>query len=166
MYERAGGVVGEEKVLLKFEKAIGPTDWSRTGYIPFNEELPPYDLWALPLFRDRKPLCVTETPFNEVGARISPDGHWIAYLSNESPGPRYQLRAIVSAAGHETAAVQGWRVHPTMESGRPRAVLRVTGPHLDGRFDQIHRIFTGGWRSDASLQSAHRQSIARKRPKL
>ena len=101
MYERAFGVVGEEKLLLRPEPLLGPTDWSRDGrYIVANDgryivanNVPgaPYDLWALPLFGDRKPLRVTQTPFNEVGARISPDGHWIAYMSNESPGPPYQL---------------------------------------------------------------------------
>jgi Tol biopolymer transport system component len=93
MYERAFGVVGEEKLLLKPEPLLGPTDWSRDGrYIVANNlQGAPYDLWALPLFGDRKPLRVTETPFSEVAARISPDGHWIAYMSNESPGPPYQL---------------------------------------------------------------------------
>jgi Tol biopolymer transport system component len=93
MYERAFGVVGEDKLLLKPEPLLSPTDWSRDGRYIVGNNLPsqPYDLWALPLFGDRKPLRVTETPFNEVGARFSPDGHWIAYLSNESPGPPYQL---------------------------------------------------------------------------
>src|SRR5262249_27526429 len=33
---------------------------------------------------------LTKTPWNENGARISPDGHWIAYQSAESP-PGTQL---------------------------------------------------------------------------
>jgi Tol biopolymer transport system component len=93
MYERAFGVVGEDKLLMKAEPLVSPTDWSRDGRYIIGNNVPsaPYDLWALPLFGDRKQLRVTETPFNEVGARISPDGHWIAYLSDESPGPRFQL---------------------------------------------------------------------------
>jgi len=91
MFERAVGVVGEEKLLLKIETPIGPTDWSRDArYILFNPLPPPYDLWALPLFGDRVPVRLTKTPWNENGARISPDGHWIAYQSAESP-PGTQL---------------------------------------------------------------------------
>ena len=29
-------------------------------------------------------MAVMQTPFNEVNGRVSPDGHWIAYQSNES----------------------------------------------------------------------------------
>jgi WD40 repeat protein len=51
IFERAVGVVGEEKLLLKTDRSIGPTDWSHDGrYILFNPLAPPYDLWALPLF--------------------------------------------------------------------------------------------------------------------
>jgi eukaryotic-like serine/threonine-protein kinase len=32
---------------------------------------------------DPKPLRLTETPFAEVSSRISPDGHWVAYGSDE-----------------------------------------------------------------------------------
>ena len=42
------------------------------------------DLWALPLFGDRKPLPVARTTASELAPRVSPDGRWIAYQSNES----------------------------------------------------------------------------------
>ena len=43
-----------------------------------------YDLWSLTLDRERtvKPLLVT--PFNELAARFSPDGRYMAYLSDRS----------------------------------------------------------------------------------
>jgi Tol biopolymer transport system component len=61
------------------------------------------DLWILPLSGDRKPRVYLQTPFNENGAAISPDGHWLAYTSNEtgrnevyvqpfpSPGAKFQV---------------------------------------------------------------------------
>jgi Tol biopolymer transport system component len=42
------------------------------------------DLWALPLFGDRKPFVVLQTPNMEYGGRFSPDTRWIAYMSNET----------------------------------------------------------------------------------
>lgn len=42
------------------------------------------DLWALPL-DGGEPRLLLQTPFEESGATISPDGRWMAYHSNE-PG--------------------------------------------------------------------------------
>jgi Tol biopolymer transport system component len=43
--------------------------------------------WVLPLggsTADRKPLAFLRTEFNEFGGRFSPDGRWVAYISNQS----------------------------------------------------------------------------------
>jgi Tol biopolymer transport system component len=42
------------------------------------------DILLLPLKGDKKPRPLIKTPFNEVGARVSPDGKYVAYVSNES----------------------------------------------------------------------------------
>jgi Tol biopolymer transport system component len=42
------------------------------------------DVWAMPLFGDRKPFPVLATPFTETDPRFSPDGKWLAYTSDES----------------------------------------------------------------------------------
>jgi Tol biopolymer transport system component len=41
------------------------------------------DIWLLPL-SDRKPQPLLQTKFNEQNAKISPDGNWLAYQSDES----------------------------------------------------------------------------------
>jgi Tol biopolymer transport system component len=43
-----------------------------------------WDIWAMPLDGDRKPVPVVRTRFEERDAQFSPDGRWIAYQSNES----------------------------------------------------------------------------------
>jgi len=48
------------------------------------------DLWML---RDGKPQVLLVTPFEERGARFSPDGRWIAYASNESGRPEVYVIA-------------------------------------------------------------------------
>src|SRR5207253_6643570 len=40
--------------------------------------------WIVPLDGSKKPARFLDTPSNEFRAEISPDGHWIAYVSNES----------------------------------------------------------------------------------
>ena len=41
-------------------------------------------LWTQPLTGDRKPSPWLNTPFTETQGQFSPDGHWVAYQSNES----------------------------------------------------------------------------------
>jgi len=49
-----------------------------------------YDIWVLRL-ADRKAQPFLRTPFNESVPRFSPDGRWLAYISNESS--RYEVYA-------------------------------------------------------------------------
>jgi Tol biopolymer transport system component len=80
LYERAFGVVAEEKLVLK--EAGNLNDWSRDGRHLIYDRLG--DIWAVPLAGERKPFHVTETSFAEIGGRVSPDGRWIVYYSSES----------------------------------------------------------------------------------
>lgn len=62
-------------------------DWSADGRFIIYAEADArtkLDILVLPLFGDRKPLPILKTPFNENEARFSPDGRWIAYVSDES----------------------------------------------------------------------------------
>jgi Tol biopolymer transport system component len=45
---------------------------------------PGTDLLFLPLKGERRPRPLMPTPFDEMNAEVSPDGHWLAYQSNES----------------------------------------------------------------------------------
>ena len=46
------------------------------------------DLWVLPMQGDHTPAPFLQTRFDECG-KLSPDGHWVAYSSNE--GGRYDV---------------------------------------------------------------------------
>jgi Tol biopolymer transport system component len=48
-----------------------------------------YGLWVLPLEGDKKPFPFLQTEFNETNGHFSPDGHWVAYMSDESG--RYEI---------------------------------------------------------------------------
>jgi len=61
-------------------------------------------LWVLPLFGDGKPIqCTPEVTGNQYDGNFSPDGHWLAYFSDETgrlevyvvpfpgPGGKYQI---------------------------------------------------------------------------
>ncbi|MCA1589450.1 MAG: hypothetical protein LC734_03475, partial [Acidobacteria bacterium] len=85
-----------------------PYDWSSDGrFILYSENAPTTqrDIWVLPLFGDQRPFPFLQTQFDERGARFSPDGRWVAFISNESgrdeiyvtnfekPGERWRISA-------------------------------------------------------------------------
>ena len=60
--------------------------WSPDGQQLVFEDTDPStdnDLWVLPLQGNRRPRPFLRTPFPEGWARLSPDGHWLAYVSKE-----------------------------------------------------------------------------------
>ena len=83
-----------------------PIEWSRDGrFITFDglEKTTGFDIWYVEMTNPPKATPYLATPANEIGGTISPDGRWIAYLSNESgsaevyvqsfpqPGTKYQI---------------------------------------------------------------------------
>jgi Tol biopolymer transport system component len=96
----------------------GPSDWSRDGRFMAVERLSPatsWDILVYPLEGDRQPIVVAATRAGERQARISPDGRWIAYSSDETgrrevylqafPGPGRKLQ--VSSRGGSQPAWRG-----------------------------------------------------------
>ncbi len=90
-WQKADGSGGLEK-LTSSEYARGPLSWSADGQLLSFVEINPttgFDIWVLDM-KDRKAVPFLRTPFNEAGW-FSPDGHWMAYVSNESG--RYEVYA-------------------------------------------------------------------------
>jgi len=79
-----------------------PTDWSPDGrFILYNNSaLPaitqrfPSDVFAIDMVRGRKVIPLLKTQFFEYEAVFSPDGKWLAFLSNESGNAEIYLQAI------------------------------------------------------------------------
>jgi Tol biopolymer transport system component len=65
-----------------------PQSWSRDGqyiaYVTIDPLTNSRDIWIVPPTGERKPVPFLQSKFDEVQARISPNGRWMAYASNES----------------------------------------------------------------------------------
>jgi serine/threonine-protein kinase len=92
---------GEPKKLLSRPGAQFPESWSPDGHFLLFEEMEggaaindaSRDIWVLPLGGEApRPLVVTR--FYERGAVFSPDGRWIAFVSNESGRPEVYVQSF------------------------------------------------------------------------
>jgi Tol biopolymer transport system component len=76
-----------EEVLLSTAANKFPTDWSLDERLVLYETLDSRtqrDLWVLPLSGDRRPRPLLQSEFNEEQGQLSPDGRWLAYISDET----------------------------------------------------------------------------------
>lgn len=87
--KRADGS-GAEELAYQIDAEQGPspnlTDWTRDGrFLIYNYE---GDIWALPIAggtpETRRPIPLVETDGTQLGAYVSPDLRWLAYISNET----------------------------------------------------------------------------------
>ena len=108
LYLKNASGAGSEELLLQTDHDKFPSDWSRDGqYILYTEQSSLRHVWALPVKGDRKPIPVLNTSANENSARFSPDGHWIAYVSYETGGPRVYVQTFPPGRGKWEVSVSG-----------------------------------------------------------
>ena len=81
-----------------------PSDWSRDGrFVAFTntsfaqiENEMQGDVWLIDMARNRKVVHLISTPFHEGDPAFSPDGHWLAFTSNDSGRAEVYLQAFES----------------------------------------------------------------------
>jgi eukaryotic-like serine/threonine-protein kinase len=88
LFEKAASGGGEEHLLLQSDTGKFATSWARNGeFILFDNWVPQSKagIWTLPLANpyDAKPV-LQSTAFNQFQGQISPDGRFVAYVSDES----------------------------------------------------------------------------------
>jgi serine/threonine protein kinase len=116
IYAKASSGAGEEERMLPPEPGVQnrPKDWSRDGryllYTRGGAERP--DLWVLPMTGDRKPFPYLQTQFFESQGQFSPDGKWVAYISEESGRYEVFVQPFPAAGGK-------WQIS-TGGGGQPR----------------------------------------------
>ena len=117
----------------------------------------------LPLQGERKPQPFLQTPFNERNARLSPDGRWLAYVSDESgryevyvrpfPGPGGKWQISTEGAAEVTWSPKGNELF--YRTGEQREKMMVVDIQTQPAFSagKPRQLFEGPYASDATAGS-------------
>ena len=132
------GTGGDELLLERAGNfTMTPSGWSKDGFIAYT--VLGSDVWILPLSGDRKPFAFMETPlpFIEAQAVFSPDGRWIAYMSNEGgqrdvyvqsfPGPGARSQVSKDGGTHPVWRADGRELFYLAADGTMMAVPVAAG---------------------------------------
>ena len=110
MYQKSASGVGNEELLAKTSERKWPGDWSSDGRFIICTILSPTtkdDLWVLPLTVGEKPFLYLQTPFDEDHPRFSPDGHFVAYTSDESGKWEVYVQTFPNSGGKWIVSTSG-----------------------------------------------------------
>ena len=106
LYEKPSDGAVPERLLVKAEpgQIVLPFDWSRDGRLILAQKLDQgqtsrSELWVLPLSGDQKPFPYLATPFWEGQPALSPNGRWLAYVSNESGSSQVIVQPFPNPSG-------------------------------------------------------------------
>ena len=87
LYQKPPSGAKDEELLLRSGERKFPSSLSRDGrFLLYTavDSKQKYRVWVLPLAGDKKPFPFLQTEFSELDGHFSPDGHWVAYWSDES----------------------------------------------------------------------------------
>jgi Tol biopolymer transport system component len=103
---------GGEQELMRVDTAgsIRPADWSPDGrfllYAAVDSNATSWDLLVLS-GSDSKPVPFVRSGFTEEQGRFSPNGRWVAYVSNESGLDEVYVRALATDFSGSSASAGG-----------------------------------------------------------
>jgi Tol biopolymer transport system component len=112
VYRRPSNASGPDEPLLKLNAPpiVFPSDWSSDGrFLTYYRSDPKtqLDVWVLPLSGDRKPIPFLHSDFNESQGQFSPDGRWMAYVSDESGSLQIYVQSFPELTGKWQISTDG-----------------------------------------------------------
>jgi Tol biopolymer transport system component len=134
IYRKASNGSGNDELIFKGANlgSMNLTDWSRDGRFILLQATATgdgrqtkSDVYALPMgagtSADRKLIPLIQTPAVELGAYLSPDDRWVAYLSDESGKQELYVQAFAPGAKPGTPSASGkWMVSKNGSAGMAR----------------------------------------------
>ena len=148
VYRKAVDGHGPELPLQSSDRSQYPSDLTKDNKMVFIQVTTSgTDIWALSLSGEEKPWPIVQGPSAKTGASVSPDGHWLAYQSNETgrneiyvtPFPRGgQPRQLSTEGGSEpTWSADGKHLYFLTGGGLQSAPVTVSDHLSLGPPDQL-----------------------------
>lgn len=100
IFRRPADGSGSEELVWRLDKHAHVRDWSPDGHTLVLEIQDPVlnnDIWRLSLDGTPTSTVFLQTPFNERNSRLSPNGRWLAYVSDESGRDEIYIQSFPQA---------------------------------------------------------------------
>ncbi len=111
VYQKNTSAGAQDRELDKDALSKQPDDWSPDGRYIIEETLDisknGTDIWVLPLFGDRKAFPYLHTDSNEHHAKLSPNGRWLAYVSDETTRNEVYIQTFPNPGGKWQVSTNG-----------------------------------------------------------
>ncbi|MGE0101224.1 MAG: protein kinase [Blastocatellales bacterium] len=113
LYQKSANGAGQAELLYQSKYFKFLSDWSRDRRFIFFREISPktkFDIWYLDLsdgMNKPKPFPYLETPANEIGSVLSPNGRWLAYASDESGKFEIYVQTFPQLGGKQQISTAG-----------------------------------------------------------
>ncbi|MGA9967114.1 MAG: protein kinase [Terriglobales bacterium] len=126
LYRKPSDGSGAEELLLKESQLHVPSDWSRDGkFLIYSRgtSIGDAEVWSLPLEGERKSWQVLR---RGVSAHLSPDGHWLAYMSLESGAPEVYVVPFRGGEGKWQVSANGGQSPQWSKDGKELYYMDAT----------------------------------------
>ncbi len=146
LYRKALGNPGQDELLLESDRDKFPSDWSADGHYLIYYQMDPktrFDLWVLPLTGEGKPYPLLASPFNEHRARLSRDGRWLAYTSDETGRDEIYVQSFPKLGGKWKVSAEGGSRPVWSRNGRELFYIAADRKLMVGRVKDGDHFETG-----------------------
>jgi len=112
LYEKAAELGAADRLVFASSALKIPMDWSSNGYLLYREtdsKTGVDHLWAKAMEREELPIAVANTQADEREGQFSPDGHWVAYQSDEAAQGQFEIyvQRFPEATGRTRVSING-----------------------------------------------------------
>jgi eukaryotic-like serine/threonine-protein kinase len=110
IFRRASDGSGSEELIWKLENHAHVRDWTPDGRALVLEVVDPNtgnDIWRLDLEGSPRAVPFLQTQFSERSSRLSPDGHWLAYVSDESGRNEIYIQSFPQPGAKTQVSIAG-----------------------------------------------------------
>ena len=147
LYSRAADASGTDELLAGFEGRVIPFDWSPDGSMLVFGQRPEFfgsgDIGLLTMEGEAATRLLLDTAANEQSPSISPDGAWLAYVSDETGVPEVYVQRFPELGDRRQVSTGG---------GRDPTWVLFTLARSGASWDQAHIVVQ-------SLESGEREVL-------